>query len=63
MTTALLLIDIQNDYFAGGKMALEHVDQAGANARSLLETFRARGLPVMHMRHLSARAAISTLNH
>jgi nicotinamidase-related amidase len=55
MTTALLLIDIQNDYFPGGKMALERMDEAGASARSLLEAFRARGLPVIHVRHLSAR--------
>src|SRR5450759_2247507 len=55
MTTALLLIDIQNDYCPGGKMALEHMDEAAATARGLLEAFRTRGLPVIHVRHLSAR--------
>jgi nicotinamidase-related amidase len=55
MTTALLLIDIQNDYFAGGRMPLEGMDRAAANARSLLESFRARRLPVIHVRHLSTR--------
>jgi nicotinamidase-related amidase len=55
MTTALLLIDIQNDYFPGGRMALERMDEAAANARALLEAFRTRGLPVIHVRHLSVR--------
>lgn len=55
MTTALLLIDIQNDYFPGGKMVLERMDAAAANARGLLEAFRARSLPVLHLRHLSVR--------
>lgn len=32
MSTALLLIDIQNDYFPGGSMALEGADAAGAQA-------------------------------
>lgn len=38
--TALLLIDVQNDYFPGGKMTLEKVEQAAKNARSVLEYFR-----------------------
>ena len=28
MTTALLLVDIQNDYFPAGAMALERMDAA-----------------------------------
>lgn len=55
MTEALLLIDIQNDYFAGGKMALEGMDAAAANAHRLLAAFRDRELPVFHVRHLSVR--------
>lgn len=55
MTTALLLIDIQNDYFAGGKMPLEGMEAAAENARALLAAFRARDLPVIHIRHLSVR--------
>ena len=30
--TALLIIDIQNDYFPGGAMELEGADAAGAKA-------------------------------
>ncbi len=55
MTTALLLIDIQNDYFPGGKMPLERMDEAAASARLLLDAFRERGMPVLHLRHLSVR--------
>lgn len=55
MTTALLLIDIQNDYFPGGQMVLARMEEAAASARGLLEAFRARSLPVIHIRHLSAR--------
>ncbi len=55
MTTALVIIDIQNDYFAGGNMALEGSDEAAANAASLLAHFRSRGLPVIHVQHLMAR--------
>jgi nicotinamidase-related amidase len=38
MTAALLLIDIQNDYFPGGKMALERMDEAAASAREAIST-------------------------
>jgi nicotinamidase-related amidase len=55
MTTALVLVDIQNDYFSGGNMALEGMDAAAANAARLLAGFRERGLPVFHVRHLSVR--------
>jgi nicotinamidase-related amidase len=53
--TALLVIDIQNDYFPGGKMALEGPEAAGAKAAAALAAFRARALPVFHVRHLSVR--------
>lgn len=51
MTTALLLIDIQNDYFPGGRMELVGSDAASAKARLLLEHFRAAKMPVVHVRH------------
>lgn len=55
MTTALLLIDLQNDYFPGGAMALEGSEAAVAVATRLLDRWRARHLPVIHVQHLSTR--------
>ena len=52
---ALVLIDIQNDYFPGGSMALEGPEAASANAARALAQFRSRGEPVLHVRHLSVR--------
>ncbi len=56
MKTALLLIDIQNDYFPGGKMALENTQEASDNAAALLATFRRLHLPVIHIQHIATRA-------
>lgn len=49
--TALIVIDLQNDYFQDGKWELEGIDAAAANAAKLLKNFRAKGLPVIHVRH------------
>ncbi len=57
--SALLIIDIQNDYFPGGKMELEGADAAGRKAAEALAAFRAKGLPVFHVRHLSTRPGAS----
>ena len=56
MTSALLLIDIQNDYFPGGAMALEGSAEAGVRAGKLLADFRRAGRPVIHIQHLSLQA-------
>lgn len=55
MSQALLLIDIQNDYFPGGAMALEGSTQAGARAGRLLQFFRDKSRPVIHIQHVSTR--------
>jgi nicotinamidase-related amidase len=53
MTTALVLIDIQNDYFPGGAMALAGPDAAAAQAARLLAHFRAAKRPVFHVQHIA----------
>ena len=55
MSTALILVDIQNDYFPGGSMALEGMEQAADNAARLLARFREQGAPLFHVQHLSVR--------
>lgn len=52
---ALVIIDIQNDYFTGGNMPLVGSDEAVLNAKSVLEQFRKEGLPVIHIQHISDR--------
>lgn len=55
MKQALVLVDIQNDYFPGGRMELVGSVAAGQKAGQVLHAFRAKGLPVFHVQHLSVR--------
>jgi len=55
MKSALILIDIQNDYFPGGKMALEGSAEASLQAAKLLAAFRAKGMALVHVQHVSNR--------
>jgi len=48
---ALLIIDIQNDYFPGGKWTLSGIDAAVDNAARVLAAARERGERVVHVRH------------
>lgn len=48
---ALIIIDIQNDYFPGGKWTLDGAEQAADNAARLLAAARDRGDLVVHVRH------------
>lgn len=53
MNKCLVLVDLQNDYFPGGKMKLAGIDAAAENARILLAEFRKKALPVIHIQHIS----------
>jgi nicotinamidase-related amidase len=48
----LLIIDIQRDYFPGGAYPLVEPEAAAEAARSVLDSFRAAGDPVIHMKHV-----------
>jgi len=55
MNTALLLIDIQNDYFPNGRMPLERSIDASLKAQEALHIFRAKQKPAIHIQHISTR--------
>ncbi|UOE82653.1 cysteine hydrolase [Vibrio splendidus] len=53
-STALLLIDFQNDYFPsykGAKWALSETEKAAEKGAQLLKAFRDKQLPIVHVRH------------
>ncbi len=52
MTRALLIVDIQRDYFPGGAYPLVEPDAAASSARRVLDSFRSAGEPVIHVRHV-----------
>lgn len=49
--TALVVVDIQNDYFPGGLWTLSKVEAAAAKAAQVIAVFRERGDLVVHIRH------------
>ncbi|MCM3570141.1 cysteine hydrolase family protein [Neobacillus mesonae] len=53
MSTALLIVDIQNDYFPKGRMELSNPVKAADNARRILEMFRQNHDPIFHIQHIS----------
>jgi nicotinamidase-related amidase len=53
MKSALILIDIQNDYFSGGALELAGMTQAAACARELLAACRQARRPIFHVQHLA----------
>jgi nicotinamidase-related amidase len=52
MARALLIIDIQNDYFPGGRFPLVGPEDAAAAASRVLARFRARDEPIVHVQHV-----------
>lgn len=55
MNYSLILVDLQNDYFPGGKMELVETEKATENAQRLLNMFRKENLPIVHIQHVSIR--------
>lgn len=52
---ALLLIDIQNDYFPGGAMELVDPIEAAEKAKLLLDEFRRQKRLIIHIQHIAIR--------
>lgn len=57
MITALVLIDIQNDYFDNGTMTLVDSYEASENASLILNRFRLDNLPIIHIQHIATGPA------
>ncbi len=55
MKTGLILVDIQNDYFSGGRMELVGMQEAGSRAGELLSIFRQKSWPTFHIQHISVQ--------
>jgi nicotinamidase-related amidase len=60
MKTALILIDIQNDYFPGGKGELVNPIPAALQAAKLLDFFRRQKWPTVHIQHVATRPGATT---
>ncbi|MBI5973637.1 cysteine hydrolase family protein [Staphylococcus caledonicus] len=50
---ALLVIDIQNDYFEGGKYPLVNTNEALANILKLEKQFKQNNEPVIYIQHIN----------
>lgn len=53
MTKALLVIDLQNDYFPGGKFPLWNTDDVLENIERAIAKANAQGVPVIHIQHIA----------
>lgn len=51
---AIIVVDLQNEYLATGKLPLVGIDAATANAVRVIADARIKGVPVLHVRHESA---------
>ncbi len=53
---ALMIVDIQNDYFDGGAFPLVGSLEASENAKRVLQRFREKGWPIFHIQHINTTA-------
>ncbi|WP_334327731.1 isochorismatase family protein [Gilliamella apicola] len=53
MTQALMIIDVQNDYFPDGKYPLNNTEQTLQNTLKLQNYFRQKLLPIIYIQHIN----------
>jgi nicotinamidase-related amidase len=51
---AVVVVDIQNEYFPSGKLPLVGIAEAAANAAKVIEAARAKGDEIIYVRHEGA---------
>lgn len=61
MNTALLLLEIQNDYFPNGRTPLEKSLEASSKAQEVLNAFRDNKKSIIHIQHISTQPDASYL--
>lgn len=57
MKDALLIIDVQNDYFPEGRWELHKANETLENVKILLAHYRENNLPVYHVQHIAPEGA------
>lgn len=55
--TALIIIDIQNDYFPEGKFALDNTEQTLNNIKQAIKIANANNFTIIHVQHLGGTEA------
>ncbi|MDF2514311.1 MAG: isochorismatase hydrolase [Herbinix sp.] len=55
MKLGLIVVDIQNDYFKGGRYELINPEKAALQANKILTFFREKGWPIYHVRHINVK--------
>jgi nicotinamidase-related amidase len=55
MKKALIIIDLQNDYFCGGNMELVNINEALNNANKLIKLARLKGYKIYIIQHFSTK--------
>ena len=59
MSTALIIVDIQNDYFPDGKMELSNPGKAADNAAKVLDWFRQNNKDnIFHVQHIASNPGL-----
>ncbi|MEK5428771.1 cysteine hydrolase family protein [Cytobacillus sp. FSL W7-1323] len=59
MSTALIIVDIQNDYFPNGKMELSNPVKAASNAAKVLKWFRQNNKDnIFHVQHIASNPGL-----
>ncbi|PSW21859.1 cysteine hydrolase [Photobacterium sanctipauli] len=53
---ALLVIDLQNDYFPAGKFPLWNTEQTLANIKTAIDNANQHNIPVIHIQHIADAA-------